>query len=413
MTSGFRLGRVAGIDVYVDWSLLIIFFLITFSLAAGVFPSWHPQWSPVLSWGTALMAAVLFFASVFLHELSHALVGRRQGVEVKRITLFIFGGLAQIEGDPRVWRAELWIAVVGPITSLALGGLFLFVAGWLVGPIQVDPDKPQEAFASLGPVPTLLVWLGPVNIILGLFNLVPAFPLDGGRVLRAILWGVTGNLQRATAWASQAGQAFAWFLIITGFAMVLGVRVPIFGAGLVNGLWLAFIGWFLNNAALMSYRQLLIRETLEGVPVSKLMQTEFISVEPNVSLEALVNEHLMNSGQRAFPVTENSHFVGMVCLQDIRKVERRRWADTAVSDVMTPASRMTSVKPEEDGAEAMSILGRRGVNQLPVVANGVLKGLLRREDIVTWLSVYGQVDFDPLEGSGQSRSTGSGGATPR
>ncbi len=388
MRSGIRLGRIAGIDVAIDWSLLIIFFMITFSLAVGLFPAWHPDWDPPMAWATALAAATLFFSSVLLHELSHALVGRAKGVEIKRITLFMFGGMAHMETEPPSWRAELWMALVGPATSLALGLLFLFAAGLVTGPLDVDPREPQRALSALGPLPTLLLWLGPVNIILGLFNLVPGFPLDGGRVLRAIMWAFTGNLRVATRWASRAGQAFAWLLMSFGFLMVLGLRVPVLGGGLVNGLWLAFIGWFLNNAALVSYRQLLVREALEDVPVARLMQTQFTRVNPQMLLSALVDEYLMPTGQRAFPVEEDDRLVGMVSLHDIRKHDRDSWNRTTVGAIMTPVKALTSVTPRQDAVEALAILGRREVSQLPVVENDKLVGLIRREDILKWLTLH-------------------------
>jgi Zn-dependent protease len=310
MPNGFHLGRIAGIDVQVDWSLLIIFFLITFSLAAALFPAWHPDWGPGLSTLMALIAATAFFASVLAHELSHALVGRSRGIEVRRITLFIFGGMAHMENEPRNWRAELWMAIVGPLTSLVLGIVFLWLVGLFVSPAAVQPERPELTLAALGPLPTVLAWLGNINIILGLFNLVAGFPLDGRRVLRALMWGITGDMRRATRWASQGGQFFAWLLMAGGAAMMLGVRLPFFGTGLLPGLWLAFIGWFLNNAALVSYRQLLVREVLQDVPVTRLMQTHFTTVSPDITVEALVHGHLLGTDQRAFPVFEENRFLG-------------------------------------------------------------------------------------------------------
>jgi Zn-dependent protease/CBS domain-containing protein len=389
MRSGIRLGSIAGIAIVLDWSLLIIFLLIVFSLGAGVFPTWHPHWSPGVIWVTAVAAAVLFFASVLAHELSHALVGRACGVDIRRITLFIFGGMAQLEREPGTWRAELWMAIVGPATSLLLGCLFIVLGSHLVGPVDVDAEEPRRTFAHLGPVATLLFWLGPVNILLGLFNLVPGFPLDGGRVLRAIMWGVTGDRRRATRWASSAGQAFAWVLIATGLAMMLGLHVPVFGTGLVGGLWLAFIGWFLNRAALVSYQQLLVRQSLEDVPVSRLMQSHFSTVEPDASVDRFVDEHVMGTDQRAFPVLDHGRFVGLVCLRDVRKVSREAWPHTAVRQIMTPADAIAALGPREDASEALMTLTRRDINQLPVVESGRVVGLLRREDVLRWLSLYG------------------------
>ena len=272
------------------------------------------------------------------------MVGRALGIPVNRITLFIFGGMAHMEGEPPSWRSELGMAIVGPVTSLVLGFLFLWLAGAVAGPVEVDPEAPADALAALGPLATLLMWLGPINIMLGLFNLVPGFPLDGGRVLRAILWGATGDHLRATRWASRGGQAFAWLLMGLGLMMILGFRVPVFGAGLAGGLWLAFIGWFLNNAALVSYRQLLVRDALENVPVSRLMQTRFTSVAPDLKVASLVDEHLMPSGQRCFPVVQDGGFRGLVCLRDLQRRPRETWGSTTVEEIMTPAEATTRLR---------------------------------------------------------------------
>ncbi len=387
-TGGVHLGTIGGIEITADWSLVIIFLLITFSLATGVFPAWHTDWGPAISWLTALAAAVLFFASVLVHELSHAIVGRANGVEIRRITLFMFGGMAHMESEPPSWRAELGMAIVGPLTSLVLGFAFLWLGGLLSGPLHVDPANPQATLAALGPAASLLLWLGPVNIVLALFNLVPGFPLDGGRVLRALMWGVTGNLRLATRRASQAGQGFAWLLMASGFAAILGLHVPFLGGGFVNGIWLTFIGWFLNNAAVMSYQQLVIRESLEDVPVSRLMQTRFLRVSPQMRISTLINEHVMPSGQRAFPVEEDGRLLGLVSLRDLQKCEPSAWERMTVKDIMTPAAELAAVAPDQDVVEALAAIGRRDLNQLAVVQDDVLVGLLRREDILKWLSLH-------------------------
>lgn len=386
MLRAFRIARIAGIDVHLDVSLGIIFILITLSLATGVFPAWHPGWSAWSNWGLALCAAVLFFASVLAHEFSHALVGRAGGIPVSRITLFVFGGVAQMEGEPRSWRAELAMAAVGPVTSLVLGGLFL-VAGSFTGDMQWNPQDPQKILASLSPATTLLLWLGQVNVILALFNLVPGFPLDGGRVLRAILWGVTGDRTRATQRCSVLGQLFAWFLIATGILMILGVQVPVLGGGAGSGLWLALIGWFLNNAARISYHHLLLQEHLDGLPAVRLARTRFDSVSADLPLQSLVDDHIMSSGQRGFPVLTDGRFDGMVCLEDVRGVPRDDWRSRTVRDVMTPARKLTSVGPRESATEAFEKLARRDVSQVPVVEDGRLRGLLRRDDILKWLTL--------------------------
>jgi Zn-dependent protease len=231
MQRGIKLFRIAGVDVFLGWSLLIIFLLISSSLAAGLFPAWHPEWSAATSWLTGIAAAILFLLSVLVHEMSHALVGRANGMSIPRITLFIFGGMAHLEDEPRHWRVEFWMAIVGPITSLALGFLFIWAGNAAAGGIEMT-DDPAAMFSGLSPAATLLLWLGPVNIVLALFNLVPGFPLDGGRVMRAVLWGITDDYQKATRWASTGGRIFGGLLIAAGLSMALGFRVPFFGTGL-------------------------------------------------------------------------------------------------------------------------------------------------------------------------------------
>jgi Zn-dependent protease/CBS domain-containing protein len=385
---GIRLGRIAGIVVIADWSLLIIFVLIAFGLATGIFPAWHPDWPAATVWATALAAAALFLASVLVHELSHALVGRLGGIQVRRITLFMLGGIAHMEHEPPTWRSEVAMAAVGPVTSLALGFAFLWLAGVVAGPLELDAERPGDALAALSPLATLLLWLGPVNILLGVFNLVPGFPLDGGRVLRALLWGATGSLRKATRWASSAGQVFAWLLIGTGVLMLLGYRFPVLGGGLFGGLWLMLIGWFLNNAALVSYRQLLVKQTLEEVPVGRIMQTRLARVDPELSVARLVEEHMMESGQRVLPVERAGRFLGLVSLTDLQKSERRAWERMTAAEIMTPLERLACVAPDADAGEALDELARRGVNQLPVLEHGRLVGLLRREDVLKWLSLH-------------------------
>jgi len=385
---GIRLGKVAGIEVAVDWSLLIIFWLIFFTLAWGVFPSWHPDWGFSLIAVTALAAAVLFFASVLVHELSHALVGRLNGIGFHRITLFMFGGMAHMEGEPPSWRAELAMAIVGPLTSLTIGATCIVLANLITGPMDVDLDNPRQALAALGPVPTLLVWLGPVNIIIGLFNLIPGFPMDGGRVLRSIIWAVSGDLRVATRLASLAGQAFAWLLIGTGLLMVFGFRVPFLGGGFLSGLWLMLIGWFLHSAAVTSYRQLLTRQLLEHVPVAKLMQTRVTQISPQMLISTLVDEHVMASGQRVFPVGDDEKVLGLVTLSDLRKRPREAWTKTAVADIMTPVGSLVSIAAQRDALDALALLGSHNLNQLPVIEGGRLLGLVRREDILKWMAIH-------------------------
>ena len=288
------------------------------------------------------------------------------------------------------------MAAVGPVTSLILGVLFLFAGSVGLDRELLEVGDPERLFAELGPIATLLLWAGQINIVLALFNLVPGFPLDGGRILRALLWGMSGDLIRATRWASNMGQLFAWFLIAAGVAMMLGVQVPVFGTGLVGGLWLAFIGWFLNNAALLSYRQLIVKETLEDVPVTRIMLSNVVSVDADTIVSRFVEDYLMRNDQRAYPVLEDHRLVGLVCLSDVRALERDQWATRTVADIMTPADRLNRLSPSDDAADALSVLGRGSVNQLPVVEDGRVRGLVRREDILKWLALHGDTDRPTL-----------------
>lgn len=395
MMGGIRIGRLAGIDIFLDWSLAIIFFLIMAVLGAGVLPSWHPDWPAATTWLTALVAAVLFFASILIHEMSHALVGRTHGMTVRRITLFVFGGMAHLEDEPRNWRAEFWMAIAGPIASIALGVLFAFVGSSIVDPAQVDPAHPRETFAALSPAATICAWLAPVNLLLGVFNMVPGFPLDGGRVLRALLWGLTGRLEAATRLSTRIGQLVAWLLIGTGFAMMLGVRVPIFGSGAVGGLWLALIGWFLNTAARNSYQQLLIRVRLEDVPAGRLMSTDFDTVRPDLTVAELIDEHLLHGDQRAFPVVGNGHLLGLITLTDVRRLPPERRADTRVDEAMVPAEKLIAVGRNDLASDAVIRLSERGLNQILVIDGGAVRGLIRREDVLKWLALYGDEEEIP------------------
>lgn len=385
---GIRLGRVFGVEIFVDWSLLIIFALIVFNLGAAVFPSWHPNWSWLLVWGVAIGAAVLFFVSVLAHELSHAVVARAQDVPVRRITLFLFGGMAHMEAEPRSPKAELLIAIVGPITSVAIGVLATF-AGTALASQAVstaltgdDPAAMEWALASVGPIATLLLWLGPINILLGLFNMIPGFPLDGGRVLRAIVWAITGDIVKATRWASFAGQLVAWTL------MAIGV-MSIFAGGFLQGIWLLLIGWFLNHIARMSYHQLLVRQALADVPVARVMRTHLDRVPPDISVETFVRDHLMVSDQKAFPVESGGDLLGLVAFEDVRRVPQAEWERTPIRTIMTPVDQLTTLPPDAAAERALEELARADVNQIPILDGRHLLGFVRGGDLLKWLSIRG------------------------
>jgi len=386
MRSGFRIAKIFGINIRIDWSWILIFALISWNLGLA-FGQAHPTWTPALQWGIAIVAALLFFASVLAHELAHSLMALQQKLPVRNITLFLFGGVSNIERNPPSPQAEFLITIVGPITSIGLGILFTWLGAWRMGANTLTFNNPTQIIGQLDPVTTLLLWLGPINILLGVFNLIPGFPLDGGRVLRSILWAATDNLKRATRWASGVGQFVAWLFIVMGVAMALGVQIPFFGTGFINGLWLAFIGWFLNSASIQSYQQVLVQDLLEGVPVGRLMRQQPPTVPADSSISDLVHNYVMRSDDHAFPVEDQGHFVGLITLEDMRKVEKADWDATLVRDVMTPAQQLMTARVEEDADEAFRKLSQRDVRQLPVLQDGELTGMLRRRDIMRWLQL--------------------------
>lgn len=387
---GFRAGRLLGIDIFLDLSLIIVFVLVAISLGWGVLPSWHPDWGPAITWVIAAAASVLFLVSVLLHELSHSLVARAQGIPIAGITLFVFGGMSHMEEEPRTPKSEFLVAIVGPLTSLLLGVLALVIAGVMVqDELVAATDDPAVALQAAGPAATLLIWLGPLNLILGLFNLVPGFPLDGGRVLRAALWWATRSLRRATRWASLVGRGFAWLLMGTGVAMAFGVFFPGIGGGAVQGLWLLLIGWFLNNAARASYEQLVVRQSLDDVHVSDVMRSRPTVVPPDIDLRTFVVEHAMNADQQTFPVVRDDALEGLVTLQAVRRVPESEWASTQVRAVMIPASDLPVMRPEDEAMDALRNLADREVDQLPVVVDGHLTGVVRQQDIMRWLYLHG------------------------
>lgn len=392
MRSGFKIGRIFGIEIRVDWSWLFIFALVSWNLAF-VFGQIHGDWSVVLRWGMALVAALLFFASVLAHELAHSLVARARGMSVRNITLFLFGGVSNIQREPPSAITEFLMAIVGPLTSVVLGIILALIAAFSVGPVGNAIADPQQMMSQLGPVTTLLLWLGSVNVMVGLFNMIPGFPLDGGRVVRSILWAITDDLRQSTRWAAWLGQGIAWLLILTGIAMVFGVQVPVLGSGLINGLWLAFIGWFLNSSARQSYRQVVVHDVLEDVPVERMMHRNPVSVSPGTSVESLVHDHIMKSDDYGFPVLDESQIVGMVTLDDVRSVERDNWSTTTVRDIMTPVEDLAIVSPDEEAAEALDILQQRDVRQLPVMRDGKLAGILRRRDIIRYLQLQSDTEL--------------------
>lgn len=396
MRGGLRIGRIHGIDLVVDWSWSLVFLLMTWNLTV-LFHQWHPTWTFGGRISLAIAATLLFFGSLIAHELAHSLVAQSYGMKVREIRIFLFGGVANLDREPPTAAAELWMAIVGPLTSLALGVLFIGLAGTALP--RVDALSPWETLAGLGPLATLFFWLGPVNVAVGLFNMFPAFPLDGGRVFRAALWWVTGNLQKATAVAANLGRATGWVFIVAGVAMVFGARLPGIGGSAGNGIWLAFIGWFLKESARDSAGAQMVYDALQDLRVHDLMRRTGPVVPSNVDVRGLAEGWFLHSGERAFPVVEGERIVGIVSIGDLEKVERAAWAVTPITDIMTPHSALAVVGPDLDAGAALRLLLERSVHQLPVVAKGegdVLVGMLFGSDIMRWVELRARAPHRPM-----------------
>lgn len=364
MQGTIPLGRLLGVRIGLHYSWFIIALLITVSLATH-FRQVAPAWGPMLVWAAALSAALLFFASLVVHELSHAVVARSRGVPVKTITLFALGGIAHTEKDAGDPRTEFWIGLVGPVTSATIGGLCVALAQ-VFGP---------EGTSVPGAV---LLWLGYINLVLAAFNLLPGFPLDGGRVLRAVLWWRMRDVRRATRVAAGVGQAVAMALIAWGVLQFVG------GGG-VGGLWLAFIGWFLASAAGAGYAQVAATEALRDVRVGELMTRDCPTVAGATDLRTFVERYVMRTGRRCFLVADDGRVAGLVTPHEVKQVEADRWADTKVEQVMRPLERLRVLAPEAAASEALEVMGREDVNQLPVVRDGRLEGVVSRGHILQLL----------------------------
>lgn len=381
---GFRIGKIFGIDIHIDWSWLLIFGLVSWSLLS-TFEQMHSEWTTLAQWGMALSAALLFFMSVLVHELAHSLVARARGIPVRNITLFMFGGVSNIQREPTSPLGELLIAIVGPLTSFLLGAIFLILGSGSIALANINFMNANAMLSQLGPVGTILIWLGSINILVGLFNLIPGFPLDGGRIVRSILWGITDNHNKATRWASWMGQAVAWTFIFAGMSMMFGVRIPLLGSGFINGIWLIFIGWFLQSAVTQSYRKVVVQDILENVPVKQMMYTDVPVVHANLSVQTLIDNYIMQSDNRAFIVLDDDKMLGLVTIEDVRKVAPESRNETIIRRVMTPSQKMVVVAPEEEAAEAFERLQAKDIRQLPVVNGNKIVGLLRRKDIIRWM----------------------------
>ena len=364
---GFRLGKAFGVEIRIDWSLLIIFFLLAFNLGAGVLPAWHPGWMPAFTWMLAVVASILFFASVLAHELSHALVARRRGLRMHGITLFIFGGVAEMADEPRDAKTEFLMAVGGPIASFVLA--FVFYQLYLF----VGRDTPTA-------VSGVLYYFAFVNLLLGAFNLVPGFPLDGGRMLRAALWGWKKDLRWATRVSAAIGGGFGMALIL------LGVLVFVQG-NFVTGMWYFLIGMFLRNAAGMSYQQLLVRDAIKGESVRRFMNPQIVTVDPGITVARLVSDFVYQSHHKAYPVVQYDRLMGIVSTDQIKTVPPPEWDRRTVHEIMLPCTDDNTIGPDTDVLNAWNRMSRTGKSRLMVVENKKLLGMLALSDLMKFLAL--------------------------
>jgi Zn-dependent protease len=364
---GLVIGRLAGIDIIVHWSWLIIFFVLTWSLAEGLFLHDYPAWTRAEAWLAGAVTSLVVFASVLIHELSHSLTARHQGMDVSSITLFVFGGVSTLTEEPRDPGQEFTIAVVGPLTSLLLAGVFA-IGGLLL-------------HGALG---TASFYLAFINAVLGAFNLLPGFPLDGGRLLRAAAWARSGDLLRATRVASMSGTVMAYALMVGGVVLFLF-------NGLFSGLWFILIGWFLLSQAKVGYEQVVTHNVLRDVPVSAATNHDFHAVSPAVSLDAFASDYVLAFHERSYPVMEDGGLEGLVALADLKKHPRAEWYSHTVSDVMTPRDQLHVVSPSDSLATVAELLARGDVHQLPVVSDGQFVGFVTRADIIRLIQTRGEL----------------------
>jgi Zn-dependent protease/predicted transcriptional regulator len=374
MRSHIRLGRFFGVEVGLHYSWGVIALMIAFSLATH-FRAVHPDWDGPTVWASSLLTAVLFFVALVAHELAHSLVAKSRGLPVRSITLFALGGVAQIEREPQDAKTEFWMAIAGPAASAAIGAACLGVsraAGWI-------PAEPPAT-----PALAVLVWLGYINLSLAVFNLIPGYPLDGGRVLRAILWWITRSATRATRIAAQTGRVVA-----VGF-IALGVVRFATGSGF-NGLWMSFIGWFLLDAAGASYAQVRMTEALTGLRVRDVMVRDCPVVDARLNLQSFVQEHLAGGGPQCLLVAQDGNLTGMISPMDVQRVPRAQWPYHTVGDAMRPLDEVSTVAPDTLVSDALEAMGRERVNQLPVAEGGRLEGVISRAGVVGFLQSRAQL----------------------
>jgi Zn-dependent protease len=357
------LGRFYNIPVGIDTSWFLIYILFTWSLATSYFPSEYKNWSTGDYWFLGALTAMLFFGSVLLHELAHSLVSLRFNIPVRRITLYIFGGLSELVSEPPTAGAKFWISLAGPVMNLVLAG---FLAG-----LSLIAE-------AITPLLAILKYLAYINLLLGVFNLLPGFPLDGGHMLMALIWQVTGKKHWGVLTAARVGVMIAYlFILVGGFELITGSQI--------NGIWSAFMGWFLLNASGTAIRREKLQELLTGHKAAEAMNRAYTVIYGNTSLQSLVDEHILGSGKRSFIVKQDETVVGLLTLHAFRQVSKDAWPTTLVEQVMIPSKDFKQIGPDTEIWDALVEMDRDGVNQLPVMADGQIQGMLTREDVITYL----------------------------
>ncbi len=381
MKGSLRLGRIAGIEIGIHYTWLLAFALIAWSLAAGFFPGAAPGHTLGAYWIAGIISALLLFVSVLLHELAHSLVAQARGIPVRSITLFIFGGVSNLEEEAERPAVEFAMAIVGPLTSLVLALIFWIMfqamqpAVSLASFFRIGGWLPQENIVAAS-----LFYLALINALLAAFNILPGFPLDGGRVLRSILWGASGNLVRATNIAATVGRLFGWGFIGWGVFQVL------FAGDWLGGLWIAFIGWFLSNAADASRQEATLKEHLTGARVKDVMYVSQESISPKTTVADVVYGIFQQRFRRAVPVCQDNRPVGIVTITDLKGLPQEKWAETPVEQIMTREP-LYSVTPEDDLNAAMKLITQHDLNQVLVLSQGQCAGLLSRADIIRYLQL--------------------------
>jgi Zn-dependent protease/CBS domain-containing protein len=369
------LGKILGIQIGLDYSWFLIFALLTWMLADSYYPEEFKHWPPLLYWLMGAVTAIMFFGCVLLHELGHSVVALRYKIPVRSITLFLFGGIAQIGAEPPSAVAEFYIAVAGPLVSLALAILFYAA---------------QPLVAGMEPLLGVAKYLAYINLALVLFNLIPGYPLDGGRVLRAIVWAITGNMGRSTIIAANAGRFFAFLLIFVGVWQILTGNPG-------GGLWIAFIGWFLDNAASVQIQQVMLRGLLTGHRVSEAMSRGCAIIQEDMTLQQLVDEQILAGGQRSFLVNRGDQTIGLITLHRIKEVPRPEWTTTNAAKAMLPLEQLKCISHDAELWSALQMMDRNGVNQMPVIRDQHVVGMLSREDAITFLRTLQEFGTPPAQ----------------